>query len=64
MMGWDRERGAPNPYTIYRSRDAMVFGVCAGLADYFGMERWMVRFFWGFALLILPPPTTLLPIWS
>ncbi len=43
---------------LYRSADAgILFGVCAGLADYFGVERWIVRVFWLFGLLILPPPT-------
>ncbi|MBL8660644.1 MAG: envelope stress response membrane protein PspC [Rhodospirillales bacterium] len=52
----DRDAGSFGK--LYRSADGRIlFGVCAGLADYFGVERWIVRVFWFFGLLILPPPT-------
>lgn len=35
---------SPNPHKLYRNPGAgKVFGVCAGLADYFGLERAVVR---------------------
>ncbi len=34
------ERERTNPHRLYRNRDdAMIAGVCAGLADYFGFHR-------------------------
>lgn len=34
----------PNPHRLYRDRDnAMLAGVCAGLAEYFGFNRRAVR---------------------
>jgi phage shock protein C len=47
-----------SPSKLYRSSDgSILFGVCAGLADYFGAARWTVRLFWFFALLVFPPTT-------
>jgi len=35
---------SPNPHRLYRDRDAgKLFGVCAGIADYFGIEVMVVR---------------------
>ena len=35
----------PNPHRLYRDREnAMIAGVCAGIADYFGFNRRGVRF--------------------
>jgi len=36
--------GRPSPNRLYRNLDkAMVKGVCAGLADYVGIQPWLVR---------------------
>jgi phage shock protein C len=36
--------GSPNPHRLYRDREAgKLFGVCAGVADYFGIEVIVVR---------------------
>lgn len=36
--------GRPSPNRLYRNLDrAMVKGVCAGIADYFGIQPWLVR---------------------
>ena len=35
---------SPNPHRLYRNpRDGMVFGVCAGLADYMDVAAWKLR---------------------
>jgi phage shock protein C len=35
---------SPNPHRLYRHPErGRVFGVCAGLADYFGVEPFLVR---------------------
>lgn len=40
----DQAAGPPSPNRLYRNLDtAMVRGVCAGIADYFGIEPWVVR---------------------
>jgi len=36
---------------LYRSREKMIGGVCGGVADFFGMDRSVVRII--FALLLL-----------
>ena len=36
---------------LYRSRNRMIAGVCAGVADYFGMDVSLVRII--FALMVL-----------
>lgn len=28
---------------LYRTRDAVIAGVCGGLADYFGLDRGLIR---------------------
>lgn len=44
---WGEENGSdgrPSPNRLYRNMDtAMLRGVCAGVADYFGIEPWIVR---------------------
>src|SRR3546814_11783322 len=35
----------------------VIFGVCAGLADYFGISRFIVRIVAVIALFMFPPPT-------
>src|SRR3546814_18356811 len=35
----------------------VIFGVCAGLADYFGISRFFVRIVAVIALFMFPPPT-------
>jgi phage shock protein C len=39
------------PKRLYRSNDKMLGGVCAGVADYFGIDKTIVRLI--FAALIL-----------
>ena len=50
------ERERTNPHRLYRNReDAMLAGVCAGLADYFGFNRKGVRLAVAFmAIFFLP----------
>lgn len=51
-----RPRG-PRPSRLYRNTDRRVlFGVCAGLADYFGISRFLVRILAVIALFMFPPP--------
>lgn len=33
---------------LYRSRDSIVGGVCAGIAEYFGIDPTLVRIAWAF----------------
>ena len=45
-----------NPQRLYRDREnAMIAGVCAGLADYFGFNRRGVRFITALSLLLFMP---------
>ncbi len=47
----------PSPSTLYRdSRRGMIKGVCAGLADYFGIETWVVRLIALVCLFVFPVP--------
>lgn len=40
----DEQYQSANPHRLYRDPQAgVIFGVCAGLADYFGVETWKVR---------------------
>lgn len=49
----DRQRG-----DLRRDvREGKIAGVCAGVADYFGVELWLVRIFAIIALIFAPPPT-------
>ena len=48
----------PNPGTLYRNpRNAIVRGVCAGLADYSGIEVWIVRVLAVLSLFLFTLPT-------
>lgn len=50
--------GGPRPSRLYRNTDrGIIFGVCAGLADYFGVSRFLVRILAVIALFMFPPPT-------
>ncbi|UEM21509.1 envelope stress response membrane protein PspC [Skermanella mucosa] len=44
-MNWPESPFAsPNPHRLYRDRErGKLFGVCAGLADYFGVDVFLVR---------------------
>ena len=45
-----------NPHKLYRNQvDGIIGGVCAGLADYFGISRGFVRFLTFIGLLINAP---------
>jgi phage shock protein C len=50
--------GGPRPSRLYRNTErGVIFGVCAGLADYFGISRFIVRIVAVIALFMFPPPT-------
>ena len=50
-----------NPHRIYRNRDkAIIAGVCAGIAHYFGAGRFAIRLLAMFALILVPPVTGIL----
>jgi phage shock protein C len=50
-----RQQGS-NPHRLYRDREnAMIAGVCAGIADYFGMNRRGVRLVTAISLLFFMP---------
>jgi phage shock protein PspC (stress-responsive transcriptional regulator) len=34
---------SPNPQGPFRSRRGMILGVVAGLSEYFGISRWILR---------------------
>lgn len=55
------ESGGSNqtsPSRLYRNPDrGFVLGVCAGIADYFGIQPWVVRIGTVIALFMFPPPT-------
>jgi phage shock protein C len=39
------QNGSPNPHRLYRDPDqAWLMGVCAGIAEFFGLNRGLVRF--------------------
>jgi len=47
-----------NPHRLYRNREnALIAGVCAGVADYFGFNRKAVRLIVFLSLFIFPPVT-------
>ncbi|MBT3359922.1 MAG: envelope stress response membrane protein PspC [Rhodospirillales bacterium] len=57
---WDEptEGGRPSPNRLYRNLDtAMLKGVCAGIADYFGIEPIIVRGGAIVSLFAFTPPT-------
>ena len=40
---------------LYRNtQNKKIFGVCSGIADYWGMEAWQVRFMAVFAIFVIP----------
>src|SRR3546814_10652038 len=54
----DSPAGGPRPSRLYRNTErGVIFGVCAGLADYFGISRFIVRIVAVIALFMFPPPT-------
>lgn len=54
----DAPAGGPRPSRLYRNTErGVIFGVCAGLADYFGISRFIVRIVAVIALFMFPPPT-------
>ncbi len=51
---------SPNPHRLYRNvDDGVLFGVCAGVADYFGIKIWQARAA-AVVLVVLFPPQTIL----
>lgn len=57
-MTWNTTDDRPSPNRLYRdTRNGMMFGVCAGIAEYFAVQPWMVRVFWALGLLMFAPPT-------
>ena len=49
---------APRPSGLYRNTErGKLFGVCAGLADYFGINPFVVRIAAVIAFFMFPPPT-------
>jgi phage shock protein C len=49
---------SPNPHRLYRDPErAVIRGLCAGIADYIGVEPWLVRAFAIVALIVFPPQT-------
>lgn len=50
----------PRPSGLYRNTErGRLFGVCAGLADYFGISPFVVRIAAVIALFMFPPPTVI-----
>ena len=57
----DPANGRPSPNRLYRNLEsAMIRGVCAGIADYFGIEAWFVRVGALIALFAFTLPTIIL----
>ncbi|MEQ8355644.1 MAG: envelope stress response membrane protein PspC [Kiloniellaceae bacterium] len=53
-----QHNGGPRPSRLYRNTErGRIFGVCAGLADYFGISPFIVRIVAVIALFMFPPPT-------
>jgi len=51
----------PSPNRLYRDRqNGFVLGICAGIAEYFGLQRWLVRVLVFVSLLIFTVPTLIL----
>lgn len=57
----DQNYKSANPHRLYRDPQAgVIFGVCAGLADYFGVKIWQVRTAAVLMLMIFTPWTMFL----
>ena len=58
-MTWRERNGSPpSPRGLYRDpRRAWLAGVCAGIADYFGVSPCMVRALTVMSAIFFPPPT-------
>jgi len=55
-MIYERHSGFPPRGRLYRaSRDSLVFGVCAGIADYFGFDRTATRVITAIAAFVFFP---------
>jgi phage shock protein C len=60
MSFWTRFAETVNPHRLYRdTENARVAGVCAGIADYFGVRRRMVRIAAVLCLIFFFVPTAL-----
>lgn len=52
------DNSRPSPSRLYRSqRSKILMGVCSGIAEYLGVEPWMVRVFTVIAGFMFAPPT-------
>lgn len=52
----DKYNGRRNPHRLYRNRDkAIIAGVCAGLADYFGFNTKALRVITGVSAIVFLP---------
>lgn len=58
-MTWNSgESGGAGASRLYRdNRNRVILGVCAGIADYFGINPWAVRVLAIIGLVIFTPPT-------
>ena len=53
----DHTPAGPRPSRLYRNTEkGVIFGVCAGLADYFGISRFIVRIVAVIALFMFTAP--------
>lgn len=52
-MKMDYQASSPNQ--LYRSHDSVLFGVCGGIAEYFNLPPWGVRFLYIFLSFIFLP---------
>ncbi len=51
----------PSPSRLYRNpAKGVLFGVCAGIAEYAGVQTWIVRLLAVLALLMFPPPAVVI----
>ncbi|WP_448206385.1 envelope stress response membrane protein PspC [Azospirillum sp. sgz302134] len=51
---------SPNPHRLYREpQNGVVAGVCAGVADYFGVQPVLVRLAFAIGLFFFAPPLVL-----
>lgn len=51
---------SPNPHKLYRDpQNGVIGGVCAGVADYFGIQPILVRLAFALALFFFAPPLIL-----